>query len=145
MTVRMSDELWAQMEETRAAIPRESWVKTAIIERIARARPADWEDALGPQEPLNMRHPMDSEDRSAAGDGGWSTKVVKVPEPKPSKSPPAVNTGTAGGTKGASPTPAEQPVRKTPPAGTHDFVGLPSDVRCRKCQQRRDDLSHPPY
>jgi rubredoxin len=134
MTVRMSDELWAQMEETRAAIPRESWVKTAIIERIARARPADWADAICPQEPLNLRNQMDSEDRSAAGDGGWSTKVV-----------PSVNTGTAGGTKGASETPAEQPVRKTPPAGTHDFVGLPSDVRCRKCQQRRDDLSHPPY
>ena len=26
-----------------------------------------------------MTHPMDSEDRSAAGDGGWSTHVISEP------------------------------------------------------------------
>jgi len=26
-----------------------------------------------------MTHPLDSDDRSAAGDGGWSTKVVQEP------------------------------------------------------------------
>lgn len=56
--------LLAKVDEARGDIPRVRWIRRLIEEHF---------------ETPAVSHPMDSPDRSARGDGGWSTKVERQP------------------------------------------------------------------
>ena len=71
--VALSEETLTEIDARRGDVPRQRYLRRIVEERVAMDRGG---------------HLLDSEDRSAAGDGGWSTKVVMVPEPKPSKTLP---------------------------------------------------------
>lgn len=61
-TLDLPEELWDRVDAERGAVARNRWIRDAIELRLA-------------------AHPLDSPDRSARGDGGWSTQVVPAERP----------------------------------------------------------------
>jgi hypothetical protein len=62
LSLGLSAETVSKIDEARGDVPRERWLRRLIEEQLA-----------------DTWHPMDSPDRSARGDGGWSTKVERQP------------------------------------------------------------------